>query len=205
MASDNPQGASGSGDGRSFAGTIAVFGSSRRDEESALYVEAYELGRLLSRAGYAVLSGGYHGSMGAVSRGAAEASGHVIGVTCALGAADPLPPNRWLTEEVKAADLLERLAIMMRRADGFVAVRGGIGTLSEVTLAWSLLQTRSFRGKPLILLGDDWQPVVSALRQNTDLGSSIAGLARMASTPAEAVAVLASEPLPTPPGPPLQG
>jgi uncharacterized protein (TIGR00730 family) len=196
MASDN-------GDGRSFAGTIAVFGSSRRDEESALYVEAYELGRLLSRAGYAVLSGGYYGSMGAVSRGAAEAGGHVIGVTCALF--DPLPPNRWLAEEVKAADLMERLAIMMRRADGFVAVRGGIGTLSEVTLAWSLLQTRSFRGKPLILLGDDWQPVVSALRQNTDLGSSIAGLARVACTPAEAVAALASEPLPTPPGPPPQG
>jgi hypothetical protein len=193
-------------DGQGFAGTIAVFGSSRRDEESALYAEAYELGRLLSRAGYVVLSGGYHGSMGAVSRGAAEAGGYVIGVTCALF--DPLPPNRWLTEEVKAADLLERLAIMMRRADGFVAVRGGIGTLSEVTLAWSLLQTRSFRGKPLILLGDDWQPVIGALRQHTDLGSSIAGLARVASTPTEAVAALASEPLAslaTPPGPPPQG
>jgi predicted Rossmann-fold nucleotide-binding protein len=121
-----------------------------------------------------------------------------------------LPPNRWLTEEVKAADLLERLAIMMRRADGFVAVRGGIGTLSEVTLAWSLLpwqggQTRSFRRKPLILLGDDWQPVVGALRQHTDLGSSIAGLARVVSTPAEVVAALASEPLPAPPGPPPRG
>lgn len=181
--------------------TVAVFGSSRRDEDSALYAEAYELGRLLANEGYAVLSGGYSGSMGAVSRGAAEAGGRVIGVTCALF--DPLPPNRWVTEEVKAADLMERLAIMMQRADCFVAVRGGIGTLSEVTLAWSLLQTRSLRGKPLILLGDDWQPVLDALRRHTDLGNSIAGLARVASTPAEALASL-REP-PTPPGPPPLG
>jgi len=184
--------------------TVAVFGSSRRDEESALYAEAYALGRRLAEEGYAVLSGGYGGSMGAVSRGAAEAGGQVIGVTCALF--DPLPPNRWLTEEVKAPDLIGRLAIMMERSDGFVAVRGGIGTLSEVTLAWSLLQTRSLQGRPLILLGDDWQPVMEALRQHTDLGNSIAGLARIASTPDEVVAALASsERLPTPPGPPPTG
>ena len=49
---------------------------------------------------------------------------------------------------------------MIERADGFVAVRGGIGTLSEVTLVWSLLQTRALDGKPLVLLGADWRPVV---------------------------------------------
>ena len=127
--------------------TIAVFGSSRRDEDSEHYREAYDLGRVLARAGYAVLSGGYNGSMGAVSRGADEAGGRVIGITCAVF--DPLPPNAWLTEEIKAPTMLDRLAIMLDRSDGFVAVRGGIGTLSEVTLAWSLLQTRSQTGKPL--------------------------------------------------------
>ncbi len=142
--------------------TIAVFGSSRRDEDSEHYREAYELGRVLARAGYAVLSGGYFGSMGAVSRGASEAGGRVIGVTCAVF--DPLPPNAWLTEEIKAPTMLDRLAIMLDRSDGFVAVRGGIGTLSEVTLAWSLLQTRSQTGKPLVLLGADWQAIVDAFR-----------------------------------------
>jgi len=53
--------------------TIAVFGSSRREENSVFYREAYELGRALAEAGYAVLSGGYNGAMAAVSRGAAEA------------------------------------------------------------------------------------------------------------------------------------
>ena len=182
--------------------TIGVFGSSRREEGSALYREAYELGGALARAGYAVLTGGYGGSMGAASRGAAEAGGRVIGVTCAIF--DPTPPNPWLTEEVKAPGLLARLGIMLDRCDGFVAVRGGIGTLSEVTLAWSLLQTRSLNGgTPLVLLGAEWQGVLDALMAHTDLGRSIASLARIAATPAAALAALTAPP--TPPGPPPAG
>ncbi len=184
--------------------TVAVFGSSRRDEGTPHYAEVYELGRWLARAGYAVLSGGYGGSMAAVSRGAAEAGGRVIGVTCAIF--DPLPPNPWVAEEIKTTDLMERLAAMMRCSDAFIAARGGIGTLSELTLVWSLIQTRSMQGKPLVLLGEDWTPVIDAWRQYTDLGNSISTLARVAATPAEAVALLATpvEP-PSPPGPPPLG
>ena len=179
--------------------TIVVFGSSRREESGPLYREAYELGRLLAITGCAVLSGGYGGSMAAVSRGAREAGGYVIGVTCAQF--DPLHPNPWLNEEIKAQTLLERLGIMMARGDGFVAVRGGIGTLSEVTLAWSLLQTRSLTGRALVLLGDDWRPVVEAYRAHTDLGESIARLAQIVSTPAEAIDALAVSPAPPSPLP----
>ena len=182
--------------------TIGVFGSSRREAGSDLYRQAYELGGALARAGYAVLTGGYAGSMAAASRGAAEAGGRVIGVTCAIF--DPTPPNPWLTEEIKAPSLLARLEIMLDRADGFVAVRGGIGTLSEVTLAWSLLQTRSLNGgTPLVLLGAEWQGVLDAFMAYTDLGRSIASLARVAATPADALAALAAPP--TPPGPPPAG
>ena len=181
--------------------TIAVFGSSRRQENGPHYREAYDLGRSLARAGYAVLSGGYHGSMAAVSRGAREAGGEVIGVTCALF--DPLQPNPWLSEEIKAPTLVARLLIMMERADGFVALRGGIGTLSEVTLAWSLLQTRTLDAKPLVLLGSDWPPILEAFRKHTDLGNSLAALAHLADTPDEVLAALAAPP--TPPGPPPAG
>ncbi len=181
--------------------TIGVFGSSRRDDASPFWAEAYELGRVLATAGYAVLSGGYGGSMGAVSRGAAECGGCVVGVTCATF--DPAPCNPWLTEEVKAPTLMARLATMIERADGFVALRGGIGTLSEITLVWSLLQTNELRGKPLVLLGADWRPVVDALKRHTDLGSSIAGLATLVDTPEQVLAPLGA--LPTPPGPPPLG
>ena len=182
---------------------IAVFGASRRAEGSPLYAEAYEVGRLLAQAGYAVMSGGYGGSMGAVSRGAAEAGGRVIGITCAIF--DPLLGNAWLTEEAKTPTLIARLEALMEGAHGYVALRGGIGTLSEVTLAWSLLQTRSMSGKPLVLLGREWQGVVDAFRAYTDLGHSIAALARIIATPAELPGALATPTPPTPPGPPPIG
>ena len=181
--------------------TIAVFGSSRRDEDSPFWAEAYELGRGLAASGYTVLSGGYGGSMAAVSRGAAEAGGQAIGVTCAIF--DPRPCNEWVTEEIKAPSLLERLETMIERADGYVAVRGGIGTLSEVLLVWSLLQTRSLNGKPLVLLGAEWRPLVAALTSHTDLGASIAGLATIVDTPAQVISALKIPP--TPPGPPPLG
>lgn len=179
--------------------TIAVFGSSRREAESPFYREAHTLGGVLARAGCAVLTGGYGGSMEAASRGAREAGGRVIGVTCAIF--DPKPANPWLTEEIKAATLMERLAMMIMRADGFVAVRGGIGTLSEITLAWSLLQTGSLNGKPLVLLGADWQPILDAFLAYTDLGGSIASLARIVATPAEVPAALVAPPTPLSPPP----
>lgn len=180
--------------------TIAVFGSSRRAEQSPLYAEAYELGRELARTGHTVLTGGYGGSMAAASRGAREAGGHVVGVTCRLF--DPLAPNAWVVEEIKTASLLERLQTIIARADAFIAVRGGIGTLSEVTLAWSLVQTRSMH-KPLILLGREWRQVVAAFLQHTDLGESIADLVTIVDTPAQASAALIAPP--TPPGPPPLG
>ena len=153
-------------------------------------MEAHELGRLLALAGHTVMSGGYAGSMGAVSQGTAEAGGRVVGVTCAVF--DPAPCNPWVTEKVKAATLIERMALMIERADGFVALRGGIGTLSEVTLVWSLLQVRSLQDRPLILLGAQWRPVVATLLEHTDLGSSIAALAQIAEMPAEAVGLLST-------------
>jgi len=74
---------------------VTVFGGSRPDE--AGYQQALQLGRLLGQAGYAVLTGGYIGTMEAVSRGAAEAGGHVIGVTCEdIEQWRKVNPNRWV-------------------------------------------------------------------------------------------------------------
>ncbi len=177
------------------ARVVAVFGGSRRQEDTDLYREAYALGRALVQAGYTILNGGYGGSMAAVSRGAYEAGGHVIGVTCAIF--DPLLPNRWLQEEIKDPDLLARLRTIVDRSDAYIALRGGIGTLCEVTLAWSLLQTRSY-ARPLILLGDNWRQVVAAFKEHTDMGSAILSLARIVDTPEDAVAALLAPPAQAP-------
>ncbi len=84
-------------DGPSARRVIAVFGSSAPQPGSAAYEEARQIGRLLAEAGCAVATGGYCGTMAAVSQGAAEAGGHVIGVTCdQIEQFRPLGPNEWV-------------------------------------------------------------------------------------------------------------
>ena len=63
---------------------VSVFGGSAPKPGSPAYEEAQRCGALLAQAGWTVATGGYRGVMEAVSRGAHEAGGHVIGVTCTL-------------------------------------------------------------------------------------------------------------------------
>src|SRR5438105_4087745 len=105
---------------------ITVFGSSRPQEGHADYAEAVELGRALADAGFAVCTGGYGGVMEGVSRGAREAGGRVLAVTSSFFASRA---NRWVTDEMRTATWQERLFELVRLGDGYVACKGGTGTL----------------------------------------------------------------------------
>src|SRR3989304_891341 len=115
---------------------VSVFGGSAPQPGSAPYDEAVLMGRLLAQAGYTVATGGYTGGMEAASRGAAEAGGHVIGVTCRLieNWREGFGPNQWVKEEIKFASLRERLYHLVTFCDAAVALGGGVGTLSQGSL-----------------------------------------------------------------------
>ena len=86
---------------------ITVFGGSTPTRTD--YEQAEILGRLLGEAGHTVLTGGYIGTMEAVSKGAAEAGAHVIGVTCEqIENWRPVGRNKWVIEERKYRTLGER-------------------------------------------------------------------------------------------------
>jgi uncharacterized protein (TIGR00730 family) len=137
--------------------TISVFGSRAPQPGSSDYETARKLGALLASADLAVATGGYGGMMSAVSQGAAEAGGHVIGVTCAqIERTRPAVPNRWVKQEIKYETLNERVHHLVRNNHGMVVLPGGIGTLSEFALAWSFLQVGELTPRPLILLGEMW-------------------------------------------------
>lgn len=135
---------------------IAVFGSSTLPPDDPAYDLACRLGAELARCGAAVMTGGYDGAMAAVSKGAHEAGGHVVGVTVEMFEARG-PVNPWVRERVHTPDLFQRLRFLVERADGFVAVTGSVGTLTEVFLAWTLLGVEARPAAPLILLGAHWQ------------------------------------------------
>jgi hypothetical protein len=137
---------------------ISVFGGSQPREGDSAYEEAMLLGRLLAQRGHTVLTGGYIGTMEAVSRGAYEAGGHVVGVTCEdIEAWRPVKPNRWVKEERRRKSLLERLQVLVEGCDAAIALPGGPGTLTEIALTWNLMIVESRRRSPLILVGRGWQ------------------------------------------------
>jgi uncharacterized protein (TIGR00730 family) len=139
---------------------VTVFGGSQPRPGSPAYAEAYELGKLLVQAGHTVLTGGYIGTMEAVSRGAAEAGGHVIGVTCTdIEKWRPVKANAWVKEERRFATLQERLNELVLACDAAIALPGGPGTLTEIALTWNLMIVDSIPAKPLILIGTGWKSV----------------------------------------------
>jgi uncharacterized protein (TIGR00730 family) len=137
---------------------ISVFGGSRPKEGDAAYAEAMELGRLLAQRGHTILTGGYIGTMEATSRGACEAGGHVIGVTCEdIEKWRPIGANPWVREERRKKTLMERLHTLIHESDAAIALPGGAGTLTEISLMWNLMIVESLHRRPLILVGRGWQ------------------------------------------------
>ncbi len=171
---------------------ISVFGSASPRPGSVAYEEARRVGQLLAQTGFAVATGGYSGTMSAVSQGAAEAGGHVIGVTSGqIERFRPLAANQWVKEEIKYETLRDRLLHLVTQNSGMIVLPGGIGTLSEMTLAWSFLQVGEIEKRPLILLGTMWQETVTAFHTSEYVADSHLALLEFATSPEMAVGMLA--------------
>jgi uncharacterized protein (TIGR00725 family) len=142
---------------------VAIFCSSHTQPGGPAYQQALRLGQLLAQAGHTVLTGGYIGSMEAVSRGAAEAGGRVIGVTCdEIERWRPVQANPWVQEEWRCATLRDRLSRLIDGCEAALALPGGPGTLTEIALTWNLLLTDAIPPRPLILIGPGWQTTFEA-------------------------------------------
>jgi uncharacterized protein (TIGR00730 family) len=173
------------------AHVISVFGASSPAPGSSDYETARELGRRLARMGWVVQTGGYCGVMEAASRGAREAGGHVVGVTCdQIEAFRPLAANEWVVEEVRQTTLRARVLHLVERCAGIVVMPGGIGTLSELALAWSFLQVGEMAPKPLVTVGGQWQRTLAAFVDPAYVRGDHAALITSVRTPGEAVLAL---------------
>jgi uncharacterized protein (TIGR00730 family) len=161
---------------------VTVFGSARLHPGDPHYVQAQELGAALAAKGFVVCSGGYGGVMEAVSRGAKEAGGQTLGVTSKFFRAHP---NRWVDEVVSVKTWQDRLFELIRRGHGYVTCPGGTGTLVELAVVWEMLNKGAMKKKPLVALGDFWQPVIECMREAEPL-------VHRASSAANAAAYLAT-------------
>ena len=166
---------------------VTIFGGSKCGEESEEYGQALTLGRLLAERGYTICTGGYLGVMEGASRGAHERGGRVLGIVMNQFKSEP---NRYLTEKVASAHFYERLQNLIERSVGFIALRGGAGTVTELSLVWNKLQTRVIEPRPLVLLGHFWRNVIGSFRDNLVVSEQDVALLDFVNTPEEAVRII---------------
>jgi uncharacterized protein (TIGR00730 family) len=166
---------------------VTIFGGSRCGENCEEYAQARRVGQLLAEAGMTICTGGYLGVMEAASRGAHERGGRVLGIVMNQFKAEP---NRYLTDKVATEHFYERLQRLIMRSVGFIALRGGMGTVTELSLVWNKIQTRVIEPRPLVLLGDCWPPVLEAWRKHLVVSDADTAILDLAATAEDAVNII---------------
>ena len=140
---------------------ICVYCGSAQGAGPSYEAAAQKLGRAMAKAGIGlVYGGGANGLMGAIARSVLASGGHVTGIipNFLVGREGPQPG---IQECLVAGSMHERKRLMFERADAFVALPGGIGTLEELTeqLSWVQLERHT---KPVVLadIAGFWQPLL---------------------------------------------
>lgn len=132
---------------------VTVFGSSRVQPGTPAFAEARAWGRTIAEAGFGVATGGYNGAMEAVSQGAKEAGGLVVGITAPVLFPQRNGPNVHVDLELPSPSLLTRIERLIDVGVACLALPGGVGTLAEILAAWNLNHIAEMQGKPQKPLG----------------------------------------------------
>jgi uncharacterized protein (TIGR00730 family) len=144
---------------------ITSFGTAFIKPEEPLYSEAEELGKYIAEAGYTVCSGGYYGTMEAISKGAKSAGGKTIGITVKDWKAEP---NKYVDEIAAMPNLMERIVELIGIADAYIIFKGGTGTLLEISAALELMNKKAIPEKKMIFYTDFWKNLIEILMQDSD-------------------------------------
>jgi len=143
---------------------VTVFGSARIREGDPYYVRARELGGLLAKEGFAVITGGGPGIMEAANRGCHEAGGLSIG--CNIELPHEQAVNPYVDLGVEFRYFFARKTMFVKYADGFAIFPGGFGTLDELFESLTLIQTGKIRHFPVVLIGTEyWAGLLDWLRR----------------------------------------
>ena len=162
---------------------VTVFGSNDPLAGEGAYELARHVGGELARLGFVVANGGYGGTMEASARGAKEADGRTIGVTCRIWSSKP---NRFIDDVIVADDYYQRVqALVDLGVGGYVALPGGTGTLVELAVAWELMCKGQFADRPLVCVGDFWQPVIDRVSSQRPAHRRFVAIAQTPQNPAD--------------------
>jgi uncharacterized protein (TIGR00730 family) len=143
---------------------VSIFGSARIGPESRYYQLTERIARLLSDAGFSVVSGGGPGVMEAANKGAFEGKGISVGLNIQL----PLEQKANHYQDISQTfrHFFARKYMFVKIATAYVVMPGGFGTVDELLEALTLIQTKKSPQIPLILVGSEfWQGLIEWFRQ----------------------------------------
>ena len=134
--------------------SVSVFGSSRTPPDHPWYRKAEETARLLSDAGFSVVSGGGPGIMEAANKGAHAGKSPSIGVNIDLP--HEQTPNEYQDMSLHFRHFFARKVMFVKYASAYVVLPGGFGTLDELAEILTLVQTGKTRRIPIVLVDSDF-------------------------------------------------
>lgn len=147
-----------------IAPSVSIFGSARTAVDDTWYVKTEQTARLLSDAGFSVVSGGGPGIMEAANKGALEGKSPSIGVNIQLP--HEQKPNDYQEISLNFRHFFARKVMFVKYASAYVVFPGGFGTLDELAEILTLVQTGKSRRIPIILVGSDfWRGLIEWFRQ----------------------------------------
>ncbi len=169
---------------------VTIYGSSVLKEDNKWYAQTEEIAYGLGKAGFSILTGGGPGVMEAANKGARRAEVKSVGLNIQLPVEQAC--NIYAERTITFHHFFVRKVMLVKYADAFVIMPGGLGTLDELTEVLTLIQTKKIKPFPVILFSSDyWRGFLDWLK-GTALGHGFITQAefemlRVLDTPADVI------------------
>ena len=180
---------------RGIRPAVSMFGSARIKPGHPYYEKAETIARLLSDAGFGVISGGGPGLMEAANRGAFAGKSPAVGLNILLP--HEQGGNAYQDVSFDFRYFFARKMMFVRFASAYVVMPGGFGTLDELSECLTLVQTGKSRRIPIILVGETfWRGFLTWLEQSLAtqgmIGEQDVGLMQVIDDPQQIVEAIFS-------------
>jgi len=161
---------------------ITIFGSSRCVKGDQEYIFAESLGNMLGKLGHNVATGGYQGTMEAVSKGASKHRVRVIGVTVPSLFSNmskdsfEVKANEYINKEIKTESLSNRIHHLLENSKAIIVLPGKIGTLTELIVAWNTNYLYNISKDkeviPIFLKKNYWIEIIDNMPEDMELSNN---------------------------------
>jgi uncharacterized protein (TIGR00730 family) len=128
---------------------VSIYGSARLKPDDMLYTQTVDIAKRLGELGFTIITGGGPGVMEAANRGAFEAGATSIGLNIILP--EEQKCNEYTTKSITFNHFFVRKVMLVKYANAFVIMPGGVGTLDELTEILTMMQTGKIKPFPIVL------------------------------------------------------